>query len=450
MSRAVIAGRMLDAPAPGKTDLEETALLIDQSGTIIERAGRGTPQFDMLLRSPDIRKLDARSLLIPGLVDLHIHAPQWPQIGTALDLPLERWLGEYTFPLEARYEDIAFAESVYDDLVPALLAQGTTTALYFATIHEDASLALARSCLKYGQRGFVGLVAMDNAALCPATYRHASPEAAIDATRRFIEAVRKLPGNETGLVQPVITPRFIPACSDALLRGLGELARKTGVRVQTHASESDWEHECVRTRFGCTDVEALDTFGLLRQHTVLAHAGFTNADDRERIRKRQSAIAHCPISNAFFAGAVLPVRHLIDEETACGLGTDISGGYSSSIFENARQAVIAARMLTSGVNPDTAPEKRGSPGLEIDFAEAFWLATRGGAEALGVPAGLLRPGMKLDALELRMDIGMSFPEGPDCAANAVQKIVCHAGLHSVARVWVDGKIVDVHGRGKQP
>ncbi|NHO34412.1 amidohydrolase family protein [Acetobacter sp. LMG 1636] len=432
---------MLDALSPGEVVLSKAALLIDQTGMIVERAESGTSQFDQLLRHHDTTWHDERSILMPGLVDLHIHAPQWPQLGTALDRPLEQWLKNYTFPLEERYNDIAFARGVYEELVPALLAQGTTTALYFATIHEKSSLELARSCLKYGQRGFVGLVAMDDSILCPETYRYSEPEAAISATRRFIDAVRQLPGNEGGLVQPVITPRFIPACSETLLRGLGDLACETDVRVQTHASESDWEHDYVKDRFRCTDVEALEAFGLLRRHTVLAHAGFTSADDRKRIRKHHAAIAHCPISNAFFAGAILPIRHLLDEGTACGLGTDISGGYSPSILENARQAVVAARMLTSGVNPDLLQQKRGSQGMAIDFTEAFWLATRGGAEALGVPVGQLRPGMMFDALKLDPRVSMLFPSEEDNAEETVQKIICHAGIHSIACVWVNGRIV---------
>src|ERR1700761_6160411 len=84
----------------------------------------------------------ADQYLLPGLVDMHIHAPQWPQLGKALDLPLEEWLQTHTFPLEARYADTTFAQAVYESLVGGLLANGTTTAVYYATLHLPATQIL--------------------------------------------------------------------------------------------------------------------------------------------------------------------------------------------------------------------------------------------------------------------------------------------------------------------
>ncbi|MFT8719850.1 amidohydrolase family protein [Acetobacter sp.] len=436
----VLKTRVLEAVSPSEVLTERVILAVGEEGRIVTRAPEGSAAFDSLVDQVDCTLPD-HCLLVPGLADLHIHAPQWPQAGKALDLPLEEWLGSCTFPLESRYADAAFAESVWQDLVPSLLRQGTTTALYFATIHEEASLGLARVCIEHGQRALVGLVAMDHPELCPADYRQASAQEAIDATRRFILAVRALRGNEAGLVQPVITPRFIPACTDALLKGLGELARVLDVRVQTHASESDWEHETVLARMGCSDVEALDRFGLLPSFSVLAHAGFTSRQDRALLRQRKAAIAHCPISNAFFAGAALPLRNVLDEQVPCGLGTDISGGYSASIFENARQAVLTSRILESGTDPDKPSSQRGRPHSRVSFAEAFWLATRGGAEALGLPCGQFQPGQMLDAVEMISGRGALRLHEEDSASTLAQKVVCHAGPETIGRVWVGGRLV---------
>ncbi|EHH68707.1 amidohydrolase family protein [Gluconobacter morbifer] len=438
MNGTVVTGHVLSPETSRQTSLENVAFLIGPDGLIQERAAAGTPLHRALCARDRVVSLRPGTLLIPGVTDLHIHAPQWPQAGTALDRPLEEWLGACTFPLEARYADLAFAEAVYDDLIRTLLENGTATALYFATIHEEASLALARTCLRHGQRGLVGLVAMDHPDLCPPGYRQASADDALNATRRFIHAVRALPGNENGLVQPVITPRFIPACSDTLLRGLGQLAAELDVRVQTHASESDWEHQHVLDRTGQTDTCALDAFGLLRSHTVLAHAGFLNRDDRTLVRERNAALAHCPISNAFFAGAALPVRAVLDEHVHCGLGTDISGGYSPSIFENARQAVLTSRLLESGTDPALPTERRGLPDHRIDFQEAFWLATRGGAEALGLPAGQLKVGQMFDAIEILGTAGALRLHPQDSATICAEKIVCHASPQTIGRVWVNG------------
>ena len=439
MTGTVITARVLTSATPQKAILEDVAFLIDSNGLIQERVLAETARYKELSYRGCAIHLPAETLLIPGLTDLHIHAPQWPQAGMALDRPLEEWLSTYTFPLEARYANAAFAETVYDDLVRTLLENGTTTALYFATIHEEASLVLARTCLRYGQRGFVGLVAMDHPDLCPADYRQASAQEALDATRRFVNTVRALPGNDEGLVQPVITPRFIPACSDELLEGLGALAAELKVSVQTHASESDWEHQHVLERTGQTDTHALDRFGLLCAHTVLAHAGFLSRDDRTLVRTREAALAHCPISNAFFAGAALPLRDVLDEHVHCGLGTDISGGYSPSIFENARQAVLTSRLLESGTNPRLSASERGLPKSRIDFQEAFWLATRGGAEALGISTGQLLPGQRFDAVEILGTSGALRLYPKDDAATCAQKIVCHASSQTIGRVWVNGR-----------
>lgn len=149
--------------------------------------------------------LDDDEVLIPGLIDTHVHAPQWPQLGTGLDLPLERWLFEYTFPLEARYADEAFARAVWNRMVPGLLTHGTTTAVYYGSIHEEATLALAKACVGFGQRAFVGRVAMDHPDGTPDWYRDTDATAAVEASARSVDAIRSVPG-APGLVEPIITP----------------------------------------------------------------------------------------------------------------------------------------------------------------------------------------------------------------------------------------------------
>ena len=320
---------LLHSPARGRIERIEDALVcVDTDGEITSVSPFAATQGD------DLTDLRPQGVLIPGLVDLHIHAPQFPQLGTALDVPLEDWLWRYTFPLEARYDDVDFARKVYDALVRRLLANGTTTAVYFATIHGSASLALAQACVDLGQRALVGRVAMDHPEACPDDYRDENAETAIRDTADFIDAVRAIPGNRR--VEPAITPRFIPACTDAALRGLGELAARTGAPVQTHCSESDWEHRFVHDRCGTSDTRALDSFGLLTRRTVLAHAGFIDNADMDLIHRRGSGIAHCPLSNLYFANAVFPLRRALDKSLHVGLGTDISGGPSAFLLDNAR------------------------------------------------------------------------------------------------------------------
>lgn len=419
------------SPERGRIERIPDALVsVGEDGAILSVAPCPDPA------PPELTDLRHRGVLIPGLVDLHIHAPQFPQLGTALDVPLEDWLFRYTFPLEARYEDLAFATKVYDALVRRLLANGTTTAVYFATIHGPASLRLAETCLRLGQRALVGRVAMDHPDGCPDYYRDADAETSVRDTAAFIEAVRALPGNH--LVEPVITPRFIPACTDAALEGLGRLAAETGAPVQTHCSESDWEHEHVMDRCGMSDAHALDRFGLMTRRTVLAHSGFIDDTDMDLIRARGAGVAHCPLSNVYFAGAVFPLRRALEKSVRVGLGTDISGGPSAFLLDIARHAISSSRLLETGADPDRPAEERGSPGARIDFREAFWLATAGGADVLDLPVGKFEAGRHFDAVLIRPPEPALQPLSDD---DVLQQIVMCAQPADILGTWVAGRKV---------
>ncbi|MFT9376656.1 amidohydrolase family protein [Komagataeibacter saccharivorans] len=458
MGEFIIQGTVLTPVSATRVGMGRDVVHVAADGRIAARHAHDTPTAaDLLAHAArsgiPVRTLGPGRLLMPGFADLHVHAPQWPQMGRALDLPLRDWLEQRTFPLEARFADPDFAGPVYEEMVTTLLANGTTTAVFFATIHEDSSLLLARICLRHGLRAHVGLVAMDDPELCPEGYRNTSVEQALAATRRFIHAVRALPGNESGLVRPMVTPRFIPACTDGLLHGLGVMAAEEDCLIQTHCSESDWEHDYVRQRTGVNDTVALDRFGLLRRGTVLAHSCFMTEDDMALVQARGAAIAHCPLSNAYFAGGVLPLRMAWQAGVHVGLGTDISGGYSPSVAVNAAMAVTAARMLDTGNDPARPQAQRGRPGSRISFAEGLWLATHGGAQALGIDAGQLEVGMAFDAIEIdRTAPGSNILppiHGEDGAAEDVaQQILCNMGRPNIRTVWVAGR--QVHGTDAAP
>jgi guanine deaminase len=438
-------GNALHAPVRGELELLRDALIhVAGDGRIVAIHGQRSPERERLedhfARTGALVRLRAGQYLLPGLIDLHIHAPQWPQLGVALDLPLEEWLQAHTFPLEARYADTDYARRVYRELVDVLLANGTTTAVYFGSLHLAATRVLAEICLERSQRALIGRVAMDDARVCPAFYRDPSPEYAIEETRIFIDAVRALPGNHARLIEPVITPRFIPACSDELLRGLGALAAESGCRVQTHCSESDWEHGYVLDRCGCTDTLALDRFGLLSRGSILAHGNFLTDRDLALIARSGAAVAHCPLSNVFFSDAVFPLRRVLAQGVHVGLGTDIAGGASPSILENARHAVIASRLLESGVDAAQDRSARRRSESRVDVATAFWLATAGGGLALDLPVGVFREGFEFDALLIDGEVADSNLrlERADTPDEILQKIVYHAARTNIRTVWVAG------------
>jgi guanine deaminase len=306
-----------------------------------------------------------------------------------------------------------------------------------------ATRTLADICLKRSQRALIGRVAMDDPAQCPGFYRDSSAAVAETETRAFISYVRSMPGNASGLILPVVTPRFIPSCTDELLTRLGRIARETGCHVQTHCSESDWEHEYVLARCGVSDTAALDGFGLLSRRTILAHGNFIGDADADAILHAGAGIAHCPLSNVYFSDAVFPLQRMLTRGVHVGLGTDIAGGASPSILENARDAVIASRILESGVDPTVSRTLRRSPGSRIDAVTAFWLATAGGGIALDLSIGLFREGYQFDAIVLdgqRPESNLSL--GQDAAPDEIlQKVVYHATRNDIVEVWVANRRV---------
>lgn len=427
-----IRGTILQTPTPGELQvLKDRSITVNDDG----RIGRVEPA------QPDDRadlRLPSTTVMLPGLIDTHLHAPQWPQLGTGLDLPLERWLFERTFPLEARFADTQFAIGVWDQMVPTLLAGGTTTAVYYGSTHEAATTALAEACHAHGQRAFVGRVAMDHPEGTPDWYRDASASESVNASHRSVEAIETLDGRP-GLVRPIITPRFIPACSDAALTGLGELAEACGALVQTHVSESDWEHGYVLDRFSVSDTQALVNFGLVRDHTVLAHGVHLGTNDVASLRQIGAGVAHCPLSNSYFGNGVFPAKRWLREGLRVGLGTDVAGGPESSLMRQCGHAVTSSRMLEDGVEPTRPPADRGTTDSRIDITTAFFMATVGGAELLGIEAGLLAEGKVFDAVAV--DLGTEPPSSADDWAMVFEKLLRNGDERSITRVWVDGQDV---------
>lgn len=391
----------------------------------------------------NFHRLDEGQFFLPGFIDLHVHAAQWAQAGTALDLPLYDWLNTYTFPVEAKFSDLQFAKEVYNQVVSQLLANGTTTALYFATVHKEASLLLAEICANKGQRGLVGKVVMDDTTQNPAYYRDENTASALADTEEFIVAVKKLAKNVKQGVYPVVTPRFIPSCTDEALKGLGELAAKYDTHIQSHCSESDWEHGYVKERFGKNDAFALHDFELLQEKSVMAHCNFLEDEDQVLFAETGTAIAHCPVSNAYFANSALPLKAFSEKGIEVGLGSDLSGGFSPSLYDNIRQAVITSKMLEDGVDPSLPAEKRGVADSRITVNEAFYFATAGGGESLSLPIGRIQEDYTWDVQIVDTKQAMLplpiFEE--EALIDTFQKMMYLTRPEHIREVWVQGEKV---------
>ncbi|KAG9292769.1 hypothetical protein G9A89_006330 [Geosiphon pyriformis] len=348
-----------------------------------------------------IRRLNKRQFLMPGFVDTHTHAPQYPNAGTGMDLPLLDWLNKYTFPLETSFSSLQFAQKVYPTVVNRLLRSGTTTAVYFATMHLETSKYLAKLVYDKGQRAFVGKVNMDRNV--PDTYIE-TKDTSINDTRSFIEHTLEMgkkqqENGQSPLVMPIITPRFAIACSAELLSSLGELARNYDIPIQSHLSENREEVQFVQELFSDIEsyAEVYDKFGLLGHKTIMAHAVHLLPTERILLKKRNVGISHCPNANFTILSGVCHVRELLNDGIKVGLGTDISAGSAKCILDAVRNASIASRVISMSSHDKESDSVQVKP---LTLVELTYLATMGGAELCNLEnvIGNFRVGKEFDAL----------------------------------------------------
>ncbi|WP_353505357.1 guanine deaminase [Vibrio sp. SCSIO 43135] len=447
MSKKAILGHVFHAPVKGEFEhLVNACIEFDELGKISQVVTPDQHDYQSIVQKHQeqntLTTLSDSQYLFPGLVDLHTHAPQWPQSGKGLDLPLFDWLNQYTFPLESKYKDADFRERFYPELVDTLIAHGTTTAMYFATIDNAASEYLAKVCKQKGQRALIGKVSMDEKSMCPDYYVEQSTEIALSDAEAFIQNIIAI-DDKSGLVHPVVTPRFVPTCSTDLLAGLGKLVQHYQCHVQTHASESDWARDFSQEKYQKTDVEIYHETQLLTRRTVLAHSIFLSECDKQTIKEVGAGIAHCPLSNMYFADATFPLREAIDQDLHVGLGSDLSGGPIPSIFHACLDAVSHSRVREAGTNTHLM-QNRGEPNTRVSFVEAFWMATHGGGLTLDLPIGVFKPGYLLDAIVVDTNAKHSqvrVYSDLDSPRDILEKIIVHTTEPAISSVWVNGNKV---------
>ncbi|KAK8074058.1 guanine deaminase [Apiospora phragmitis] len=393
-----------------------------------------------------VHYLERTQFFIPGFVDTHNHAPQWAMRGLGQGLHILDWLDRVTFPHEARFADPAHARRVYARCVAGFLQQGVTTAAYYGSRHAAATDVLADVCLARGQRALVGKCNMDRNA--PDTYRDADAAESLRDTEACLAHVRAL-DPERRLLQYVLTPRFAITCTPALLRGLGDIAARSkseeqpeGLAIQTHFNEAEQEMTSTCSLFPefRDEVELYAHFGLLTPRTILAHCCYATDDELDRLGALGCGVAHCPVSNMTVGGGFMaaPVRAFLDRGIPVGLGTDSGGGFSSSMLDAMRQALVAsnAREVQSG------GELKG-----LTIPEVFHLATLGGARVCGLQGkvGTLEVGKEFDALLVNADPQrpgvMTMVEDEDSLATIFEKFVMTGDDRSIERVYVRGRLV---------
>lgn len=342
---------------------EDGMLLVDRG-----RIGRTGPAEQLLpALGGDVEIVDLRGkLILPGFVDSHVHYPQMDIVASYGEQLLD-WLNRYAFPAELEFADPRHATGMANRFVDALLANGTTSALVFATVHAHSASALFEAADRRNMRLITGKTLMDSSA--PDALLD-TPQSAESESRALIEQ-----WHGRGRLGYAITPRFALTSSDEQLSRLGRLAAEfPDVHIHTHLAENREEVAQVAARFpeSRSYLDVYRQFGLLRERTVFAHCIHLDDDDRQSIADARAGIAFCPSSNLFLGSGLFG---LDDAEAAgidIGLGTDVGAGPSLSPLKTLADAYRVGQLRH----------------LPLDPLHGLYLATLGAARALRLDSAI--------------------------------------------------------------
>ena len=395
-----IRGYLIDATDYGSLRSHRDGALIIANGKIAEI---GT--YDDLRKRPrsePVTWIDrSAAAIFPGLIDCHTHLPQYSAVARG-ESQLLPWLRENIFPVEreftgpkARHEaPLFFGE---------LARNGTTTAMVYAAIYEDSCEVGFEAAEASGLRVILGKMMMDLG-----SYGQLQPKKILSVSLNESERLcRKWHGAADGRLEYAFSPRFAVTCSEKLMRSAGELAQRFGAYIQTHLAENQEEIEKVHNlHMAARDyTDVYEKCGLLTPKTMLGHCIHLNAREIDAIAAAQSNIAHCPTSNFFLGSGLLKLDQLLNAGIAIGLGSDVAAGPELNMWQVMRSALAVqkARYMAEPNLPRMRP------------SEAFYLATSGGARALGKAdtIGSLDIGKEADLLVV--DLAALLPYGKDGA-----------------------------------
>ncbi len=375
--------------------------------------------------APAAEVVDLRpGFLLPGFVDAHVHYPQVRVIG-GMGFRLLDWLAAHALPEEARLADPGHARAVAGEFLAGLLRNGTTTALVFGAHFPAAQSILFETAAALGLRVASGLVLADRA-LRPEL--HLAADRAYEAS---LALIRRWHGH--GRLRYAVTPRFAVSASEALLEAAGALLRAApDLLVQTHLNETPDEVQEVHARFQWAPdyLAVYERSGLVGPRSVFAHDLHPTEGELARLAAAGASVAHCPSSNAFLGSGLFPLRRHRAHGVRVALGSDVGGGTGFSLLKEGLWA-YATQML----RPD---------GDVLAPAHLLYLATRAGAEALGLEGeiGDFTPGKRADAVLLTPPAGstlatvLAHAASPEAALGALFTL---GGERDVAGVYIDGR-----------
>jgi guanine deaminase len=424
----LIRAQVLHTPRDAFTDA--TALEAYSDGAVAFADGRILATGDywrVRAEYPDAELVDARdAVLLPGLVDTHVHYPQLPIIGS-MGMQLLEWLQTRALPEEERFADVPYAARAAQSFVRALAANGTTTALVFGSHFREAQNELFQAAESAGLRIASGLVVSDRSV--PSKLRR-SPEEAYEDGHALLSH-----WHDRGRLRYAVTPRFSLSCSDDMLDVCGSLLTSaTGVLFTSHINENPAEIAQVREYFPWAGdyLETYEHFGLVGPRSVFAHDVHASCSELQRLAGAHASVAHCPSSNAMLGSGIFPMSRHRQHGVQVALGTDVGAGTGLSMLKEALSAYEMQSVLPGGE--------------QLSPAHLLYLATKAGAQAVGLAdsIGDLEPGKYADFVLLRPPVGGTLhqvlAQSPSAEAT-LGALFTLAREEAVAEVRVQGEVV---------
>ena len=415
----IIKGNIIYSKNKTELEIKEQAYLVCENGKCAGVFESLPEQYQ------DLPCVDHQNcLIIPGMTDLHVHAPQYSYRGLGMDMELIDWLNAHAFPEESKFADLEYAEKAYRIFVNDLVKSTTTRACIFGTLHKDATLLLMKLLEDAGMHAYVGKVNMDRNS--PDILREESVEEASKITEQWILEAECFEN-----VRQILTPRFIPSCSDELMREISRLQKKYELPMQSHLSENlgeiAWVQElCPESKFYGDAYDQFELFGG-DCPTIMAHCVHSGEEEVELMKENNVFVAHCPQSNTNIASGIAPVRMYLEKDLKMGLGSDVAGGANLSIMRAMTDAIQCSKLRWRMYDQAQSPLK---------FEEAFYLATKGGGEFFG-KVGSFEEGYEFDAVVLN-DENLPHP----------QEISTKERLERIAYLGDDRNVLHKYTAGK--
>ena len=363
--------------------------------------------------------IDCKGLVVlPGLIQAHIHLCQTLFRGFADDLSLEAWLAKRIWPLEAAHTEASLHASAMLGAAELLLG-GTTAILDMETVRHTGAAFEALDTI--GIRATAGKCLMDSPT-SPDALREPTDYALTESS----DLCSKWHGAAGGRLRYCFAPRYAPSCTGPLLRAVSDLAERSGAMMHTHAAETPLELDTVKRETGHDEIAYLDSVGISGPHAALAHCVWVDKDDIAVLARQRTNIVHCPSSNLKLGSGIAPIPEMLAAGCRVGIGAD--GAPCNNRLDAFSEMRLAALIQKPRLGPVALPA-----------VQALELATLGGARALGLEAdiGSIETGKCADLIVLDLDGPHAQPDDADL----ISRIVYSARAADVRHVIVDGRIV---------